>query len=191
MKDLDLFLCQRSCHDKQLWIRRKHEIDTKLLLHAIQRTGNFESLLSRRFAGVTLKQYEEKRKEAEERGSGNPFEEEEAIDDPNNPFFENKTNDKDNAEKAPSAASTLLTPFSGIISSCFEPYLSIYIESQDRNLADLVERAAAEQRKRGSSNMAAEGSAVLHSCGDLFMFYKKCMVQCTQLSSGTYSKEIF
>ena len=75
--------------------RRKHEIDTKLLLHAIQRTGNFESLLSRRFAGVTLKQYEEKRKEAEERrvtgtGTGNPFEEEEAIDDPNNPFFEKK-----------------------------------------------------------------------------------------------------
>ena len=32
--------------------------------------------------------------------------------------------------------------------------------------------------------MAAEGSAVLHSCGDLFMFYKKCMVQCTQLTAG-------
>ena len=45
----------------------------------------------------------------------------------------------------PAAQSTLLTPFSGIISSCFEPYLSIYIESQDRNLADLVERAATEQ----------------------------------------------
>ncbi len=30
--------------------------------------------------------------------------------------------------------------------------------------------------------MAAEGSAVLHSCGDLFMFYKKCLVQCAQLS---------
>ena len=32
--------------------------------------------------------------------------------------------------------------------------------------------------------MAAEGSAVLHSCGDLFMFYKKCLVQCTQLSQS-------
>ena len=46
--------------------RRRNDIDTKLLLHAIQRTGNFESLLSRRFAGVTLEQYEEtKRAEAE------------------------------------------------------------------------------------------------------------------------------
>ena len=65
--------------------------------------------------------------------------------------------------------------------------MSIELNPQDRNLADLVERAATEQRKRGSANMAAEGSAVLHSCGDLFMFYKKCMVQCTQLSSGTHS----
>lgn len=179
---------------ERIMFRRKHEIDTKLLLHAIQRTGNFESLLSRRFAGVTLKQYEEKRKEAEERrvtgtGTGNPFEEEEAIDDPNNPFFEKKNIEgeaegKKSVQQQSTTSATLLTPFSGIISSSFEPYLSIYIESQDRNLADLVERAAAEQRKRGSSNMAAEGSAVLHSCGDLFMFYKKCMVQCTQLSSG-------
>ncbi len=38
--------------------RRKHEIDTKLLVHAIQRTSNFESLLGRRFLGVTLQQYE-------------------------------------------------------------------------------------------------------------------------------------
>ena len=129
-KDLDLFFKSKIMLDKQLWLRRKHEIDTKLLLHAIQRTGNFESLLSRRFAGVTLKQYEEKRKEAEERGSGNPFEEEEAIDDPNNPFFENKTNDKvegkNNAEKPPSAASTLLTPFSGIIRSTFISQSSVH-----------------------------------------------------------------
>ena len=67
--------------------------------YQLQRTGNFESLLSRRFVGVTLKQYEAKRREAAaaaERGSGNPFEEEDAIEDPNNPFFEKKK--KDNGE---------------------------------------------------------------------------------------------
>jgi len=35
--------------------QRKHEIDVKLLLFAIQRTASFESLLAKRFAGVTLK----------------------------------------------------------------------------------------------------------------------------------------
>jgi hypothetical protein len=34
--------------------KRKSELDVKLLLYAIQRTSNFESLLVRRFSGVTL-----------------------------------------------------------------------------------------------------------------------------------------
>ena len=38
-----------------------------------------------------------------------------------------------------------------------------------------------EQKSRGYNNLAVEGSSVLHSCGDLFMFYKKCMVQCAQV----------
>lgn len=28
-------------------------------------------------------------------------------------------------------------------------------------------------------------SSVLSSCADLFVFYKKCMLQCTQLSTGS------
>ena len=35
--------------------RRVSEMDVKLLLFAIQRTAGFESLLSRRFSGVTLR----------------------------------------------------------------------------------------------------------------------------------------
>ena len=73
--------------------KRKHEIDTKILLHAIQRTTNFEGLLSRRFNGVALKdylkdQFEKRKKEAAAKpnqGSGNPFEEDL---DKSNPFFE-------------------------------------------------------------------------------------------------------
>ena len=29
-----------------------------------------------------------------------------------------------------------------------------------------------------------EGSNILPSCADLFVYYKKCMVQCSQLSTG-------
>ena len=77
-----------------------------------------------------------------------------------------------------------LTPFHGIISKCFEQYLHIYIESQDQNLVELIDRAAQEQKIKGCTNLAVEGSSVLHSCGDLFMFYKKCMVQFALLSTG-------
>lgn len=38
----------------KLMTKRKNELDVKLLLYAIQRTDNFESLLARRFSGVTL-----------------------------------------------------------------------------------------------------------------------------------------
>jgi len=34
--------------------KRRTEIDVKLLLFAIQRTTNFESLISKRFTGVTI-----------------------------------------------------------------------------------------------------------------------------------------
>lgn len=36
--------------------KRKAEIDVKLLLFAIQRTTNFETLLAKRFTGVTLQE---------------------------------------------------------------------------------------------------------------------------------------
>ncbi len=189
--------------------KRKHEIDTKLLLHAVQRTANFEALLSRRFTGITLSQFEERLKEEAKAEDSNPFKEEEVDSlDANNPFFEDGDDEAKQSEGGP-GLTTLpnLTPFHGVISKCFEPYLHIYIESQDQNLVrhlyhnevgllaeiircinlfqiDLIDRAASEQKKKGHTNLAVEGSSVLHSCGDLFMFYKKCMVQCAQLSTG-------
>lgn len=41
-------------------VKRKNEIDVKLLLFAIQRTKNFENLLGRRFSGITLMSEEKK-----------------------------------------------------------------------------------------------------------------------------------
>lgn len=40
----------------KLMAKRTSELDVKLLLYAIQRTANFESLLTRRFTGVTLQE---------------------------------------------------------------------------------------------------------------------------------------
>lgn len=129
--------------------KRKHEIDVKLLLYAIQKTSNFENLLSRRFTGVTLQDGE--------------------IQKLNKQIQE--------LEPKPS-------PFSGLIGQCFIPYLYIYIESIDRNLSDLIDRFQNDEKQ----NLMADGrdtqASVLPSCGDLFVFYKKSMVQCTQLSKG-------
>ena len=36
----------------------------------------------------------------------------------------------------------------------------------------------------GFTSMFFLGTSVLSSCGDLFVFYKKCLVQCAELSTG-------
>ena len=47
--------CRNTRKDlEKAMFKRQREIDTKLLLHGVQRTANFESLLSRRFTGKLL-----------------------------------------------------------------------------------------------------------------------------------------
>ena len=55
-----------------------------------------------------------------------------------------------------------------------------------RNLSDLIENFVSDLAKsRGRVFGAGEGGgAVLPSAADLFIFYKKCLVQCVSLSTG-------
>lgn len=141
---------------------RQNEVDTKLLLHAIQKTVGFETLLSRRFSGITLNTSSQ-------------------YDVSNNPFGDNG----DGKVTVGNYQSINLTPFKGIISQCFEPHLHIYIEAQDANLKDMVDRFASDvSNGMGGPVRGPDGSPVLPSCGDLFVFYRKCLVQCSELSTG-------
>ena len=54
-----------------------------------------------------------------------------------------------------------------------------------RNLSELILRFLEDLRQHGPIRLDSdEGSNVLPSCADLFVFYKQCMVQCSQLSTG-------
>ena len=154
-------------------------MDTKLLLHAIQKTVAFESLLSRRWeTSFTKHDYK-----LNPRFSGVTLATSSQYEVANNPFGDN--GDEDQGVNLNNYQSINLTPFKGVISQCFEPHLHIYIEAQDRNLADMVERFASESAAGGvGTTKGPEGSPVLPSCGDLFVFYRKCLVQCSELSTG-------
>uniref|UniRef100_A0A3B4X437 Vacuolar protein sorting-associated protein 53 homolog n=1 Tax=Seriola lalandi dorsalis TaxID=1841481 RepID=A0A3B4X437_SERLL len=151
---------------------RAKEIEVKLLLFAIQRTTNFEGLLAKRFTGCTLT--DQKRPES-------PL-------DPTNPFLEDEAGEDVGTEKdedLPRKPKAPDNPFHGIVSKCFEPHLYVYIESQDKNLGELIDRFVADFRAQGPPKAGTEeGGAVLPSCADLFVYYKRCMVQCSQLSTG-------
>lgn len=157
---------------ERLMSKRRTEFDVKLLLYAIQKTQNFESLLNKRFTGETLN---------DNTNTDNNL-------NPNNIDTSNTKQDK----------------FTEIIGVCFKKYLDIYTDSIDRNLEDLIESFVKKLKSGGGSvvnnitnsndtnnNSAQQNinnsyeikSSIYPSCADLFIFYKKCMVQCTQLSN--------
>uniref|UniRef100_A0A182TEZ6 Vacuolar protein sorting-associated protein 53 homolog n=1 Tax=Anopheles melas TaxID=34690 RepID=A0A182TEZ6_9DIPT len=71
--------------------------------------------------------------------------------------------------------------FSSLIGSCFKPYLDIYMDSIDRELTALIEQFAQANQQMMVPKEINPG--ILPNCADLFVFYKKCMVQCMQLSN--------
>ncbi|XP_054857331.1 vacuolar protein sorting-associated protein 53 homolog [Eublepharis macularius] len=157
---------------------RAKEIEVKLLLFAIQRTTNFEGLLAKRFSGSTLSDVVAKKAEPPP-PSTNPFLEDETTPETEEAAMEKGDVDKPKRPKVPD------NPFHGIISKCFEPHLYVYIESQDKNLSELIDRFVGDFKAQGPPKPNVdEGGAVLPSCADLFVYYKKCMVQCSQLSTG-------
>ncbi|XP_016991572.2 vacuolar protein sorting-associated protein 53 homolog [Drosophila rhopaloa] len=74
-----------------------------------------------------------------------------------------------------------VTAFHDQIGQCFKSHLDIYIRSIDRNLAELMEKFV--EMSREPYKFAEAKTTVYPSSGDLFVFYKKCMVQCNQLSN--------
>ncbi|XP_077397974.1 vacuolar protein sorting-associated protein 53 homolog isoform X2 [Festucalex cinctus] len=159
---------------------RAKEIEVKLLLFAIQRTTNFEGLLAKRFTGCTLTDAPVQKRPESPLDPSNPFLEDDQGEDEST-----VKDDKDGDLAKPRKPKTPENPFHGIVSKCFEPHLYVYIESQDKNLGELIDRFVADFRAQGPPKLATdEGGAVLPSCADLFVYYKKCMVQCSQLSTG-------
>lgn len=136
----------------KIMAKRKHEIDVKLLLFAIQKTSLFENLLARRFTGVTL--------------------------------TENSTNDTEKNKPVDTENDFANSPFNSLIGQCFIPHLKIYIDSVDRNLADLIDRFVQDEKNNFTTETCDTQTTVLPSCADLFVFYKKSMIQCTQLDRG-------
>ncbi|XP_053684665.1 vacuolar protein sorting-associated protein 53 homolog [Sabethes cyaneus] len=71
--------------------------------------------------------------------------------------------------------------FMDLIGVCFKSYLDIYTDSVDRSLAELILQFAQQNIQQ---LLPKDGNvSVIPNCAELFVFYKKCMVQCTQLSN--------
>lgn len=78
--------------------------------------------------------------------------------------------------------------FSQAISEAFEPYMSLWVESQDKQLAQLIPK----YRQQPLRNVDEEFSpqAVIPSSTELFHFYRLTLGQCAKLSTGSRLLEL-
>lgn len=78
--------------------------------------------------------------------------------------------------------------FGQSISKAFEPYLSIWIEAQDKQLSALIPKYRQQPIKPPDEEFTSR--LVIPSSTDLFTFYRQSLAQCAKLSTGSSLSEL-
>ncbi|KAH7123671.1 Vps53-like protein [Dendryphion nanum] len=78
--------------------------------------------------------------------------------------------------------------FSQAISEAFEPYMSLWVESQDKNLASLIPKYRQQPLSNAEEEFSAQ--AVIPSSTELFHSYRLTLAQCAKLSTGSRLLEL-
>ncbi|KAI1934223.1 Vacuolar protein sorting-associated protein 53 [Ophidiomyces ophidiicola] len=78
--------------------------------------------------------------------------------------------------------------FSQSISEAFTPYLGIWVEAQDKQLASLILKYRQQPVKPKDEEFSSQ--LVIQSSTDLFTFYRHSLAQCAKLSTGDSLAEL-
>ncbi|KAK8650280.1 hypothetical protein V6N13_139925 [Hibiscus sabdariffa] len=166
----------------------KEKPDVATLLMALQRTIEFEDELAEKFGGG-----------AQSREIGNEIEEigrqsnSQSASDIRKKYekklaahqgSENEVKDGSKDLSAPGAGFN----FHGIISSCFEPHLTVYIELEEKTLMENLEKLVQEETwdvEEGSQNN------VLSSSMQLFLIIKRSLKRCSALTKSQTLYNLF
>jgi len=81
-----------------------------------------------------------------------------------------------------SSADDRIQNFNGSISAAFEPYLSLWVESQDKALAAMIPKYRSQPLLPPDDEFSSQ--AVISSAIELFHFYNLTLSQCAKLSTG-------
>ncbi|RAK83572.1 hypothetical protein BO79DRAFT_182787 [Aspergillus costaricaensis CBS 115574] len=85
-------------------------------------------------------------------------------------------------------ASSEAPVFGQAISEAFEPYLSVWVEAQDKQLAALIPKYRQQPAKPADEEF--DSHIVISSSTDLFTFYRHSLQQCAKLSTGASLAEL-
>eukprot|EP01113_Clastostelium_recurvatum_P017040 TRINITY_DN1995_c0_g1_i3.p1 TRINITY_DN1995_c0_g1~~TRINITY_DN1995_c0_g1_i3.p1 ORF type:complete len:1025 (-),score=255.52 TRINITY_DN1995_c0_g1_i3:12-3086(-) len=96
------------------------------------------------------------------------------------------------ASKSASALGPKVPPpskrFRGIISTCFDPYMDLYIEQEDRNLGAMLEKVMEEETWTVEDDTA---NKILASATDLVSYFIEALKRCTLLTRGQPLYDLF
>jgi len=182
---VDYLLCIQFCKITRAQLvdilnNLKEKPDVATLLLAFQRTIEFEEELAEKFSGGTTNaRNKETTSDDEDEGGGHnkivsdirkKYEKKLAA-----PSDEDKNKQKDLS--VPGAGFN----FHGIISSCFEPYMTVYIELEEKSLVDQLEKLVQEERWE-----IEEGSQtnILSSSMQVFLVIRKSLKRCSALTKN-------
>ena len=80
------------------------------------------------------------------------------------------------------ASSSDATSFSLTISDAFEPYLSVWVDSQAKYLSGMIPKYRQQPTRPPEEEFSSQ--AVIASASELFNFYRHALAQCAKLSTG-------
>lgn len=78
--------------------------------------------------------------------------------------------------------------FSQAISEAFEPYLSIWVEAQDKHLSTMIPKYRSQIPRQPDEEFSPQ--MVISSSTELFSFYRLTLAQCAKLSPGARLVEL-
>ena len=79
-------------------------------------------------------------------------------------------------------------PFAHAISEAFEPYLSVWVEAQDKQLSTLLPKYRSQPPRPPDEEFNSQ--MVIPSSTELFTFYRQTLAQCAKLSTGARLVEL-
>ncbi|KAK8622009.1 hypothetical protein V6N13_097637 [Hibiscus sabdariffa] len=183
-----IFETSKDKQTKQLIFEEGVQMLKSVNLKALQRTIEFEDELAEKFGGGT--QSREIGNEIEEIGRQSNSQ---SASDIRKKYekklaahqgSENEVKDGNKDLSAPGAGFN----FHGIISSCFEPHLTVYIELEEKTLMENLEKLVQEETwdvEEGSQNN------VLSSSMQLFLIIKRSLKRCSALTKSQTLYNLF
>ncbi|KAF5179694.1 Vacuolar protein sorting-associated protein 53 a [Thalictrum thalictroides] len=158
----------------------KEKPDVGTLLLALQRTLEFEEELAEKFGGGTRKKEAGSDIEDTDKGESNG----QTVSDIRRKYEKklvahHKSGSEDMDRQKDSVATGAGFNFHGIISSCFEPHLTVYVELEEKTLMESLEKLVQEEtwdiEEGGQTN-------ILSSSMQVFLIIRRSLKRCSALT---------